>query len=119
MTCTNFLICCQKTTKTTSKYDTKSFGPVCQLLFVNLNCMHDSKPQSCVQQHKSFKLTRNATNLNKHMNEASKQTIANNLFKTSCKCTQGMFSIWKICFHVINKRTYNEPLCTLSQLSKL
>ena len=81
--------------------------------------MRDSKPQSCVQQHKSFKVTQNATNLNKHINEASKQAIANNLFKMSCKYTQGMFSIWKVCFNVIDIRTYDELLCNLSQLSKL
>ena len=81
--------------------------------------MRDSKPQRCVQHHKSFKVARNATNPNKHKNEASKQAFANNLFKISCKCTQGMFSNWKICCNVINTRTYDELLCNLSKLLKL
>ena len=68
--------------KTTSKCNTDSFGPVCQLWSVNPNCMRDSKPQCCVQQQKSLKVNRNATNRNKHINEASKQTFAINLFKT-------------------------------------
>ena len=108
-----------KTTKTNSKCDTNSFGSVCQLLSVIVNCMRDSKPQRCVQQHKSFKVTRNATNRNKHINEASKQIFANNLLKMPCKYTRGMFSNWKICFNVINIRTYDELLCNLSKLSKL
>ena len=51
MTCTNFPIWRQQTTKTTSKCNTDSFGPVCQLWFVTLKCMRDSKPQRCIQQH--------------------------------------------------------------------
>ena len=43
-------------------------------------CMRDIKPQRFVQLLKLLKVTRNATNLNKHINEASKQTFANNLF---------------------------------------
>ena len=62
--------------KTTSKCNKDSFGPVCRLGSVNLNCMRDSKPQRCVQQHKSLKATRNLTNRDKHINEASKQTFA-------------------------------------------
>ena len=46
-------------------------------LAVTYNCVRDSKPQRCVQQHKSLKVPRNATNRNKHINEASKQTLAN------------------------------------------
>ena len=42
--------------------------------------MRDSKPQRCVQHHKSLKVTQNAINRHKHINEASKQTFANNLF---------------------------------------
>ena len=34
-----------KTAKTNSKCDTNSFGSVCQLLSVIVNCMRDSKPQ--------------------------------------------------------------------------
>ena len=42
--------------------------------------MRDSKPQRCVQQHKLLKMTQSATNRDNHINEASKQTFANNLF---------------------------------------
>ena len=52
--------------------------------------MRDSKPQRCVQQHESLKVTRNATNREKHINETLKQAFATNLFKISCKYTQGM-----------------------------
>ena len=48
--------------KTTSKCNTDSFGPVCTLLSVKLNCMHDSKLQRCVQEHKPLKVPRHATN---------------------------------------------------------
>ena len=80
--------------------------------------MRDSKPQRCVQQHKSFKVTRNAPNPNKHINEASKQAFAHNLFEKLCKYTQGMYSNWKICCNVINIRTCDELLCNLSKLLK-
>ena len=46
---------CQQTTKTTSKCNTDSFGPVCQFWSVTLNRTRDSKLQRCVQQHKSLK----------------------------------------------------------------
>ena len=72
--------------------------------------MRESKPQRCLQQRKSLKVTRNETNRDKHLNEASKQTFFNNLFNMSCKYTQGMLSIWKVCFNVINTRTYDESL---------
>ena len=39
-----------------------SFGSVCQLLPVSVNCMRDSKPQRCVQQHRSFEVSQNPTN---------------------------------------------------------
>ena len=42
--------------------------------------MRDSKPQRCVQQHKLLKVTRNATNRDRHINEASKQFF----FPTVC-----------------------------------
>ena len=80
--------------------------------------MRDSKPQRSVQQLKSLKVTRNATNRDKHINEASKQTFADNLFKMSCKCTQGMLSNWKICFNVINIRTYDDFFCNLSKVTE-
>ena len=80
--------------------------------------MRDSKPQRCVQQLKSLKVTRNATSRDKHINEASKQTFANNLFEKSCKNTKGMHSKWKICFNVINVPTYDKLLCNLSKLNE-
>ena len=94
------------------------FGPVCQLWFVTSKCLRDRKPQRCVQQHKLLKVTRNATNRDKHINEASKKIFANNLFKMSCKCTEGMLSNCKICFNVINIRTYDELLCNLSKINE-
>ena len=64
-----------------------SFGPVCQLWFVTLKCKRENRPQQ-----KSFKVKRNATNRNKHINETSKQSFANNFIKISCKHTQRMLS---------------------------
>ena len=75
--------------------------------------MRDSKPQRCVQQHKSLKVTQTATNQDKHINEASKRSFVNNPFKISRKYTQGMFSNGKICFNVFNIRTYDKLLCNL------
>ena len=46
----------------TSKSNKDSFGLVCQLWFITFNSMRDSKPQRCVQHHKSLKMTQNATN---------------------------------------------------------
>ena len=80
--------------------------------------MRDSKPQRCVQQHKSLKMTRNATNRDIHINETSKQTFANNLFKMSSKYTQDMLSNRKICFNVFNRRTYDDVLCNLSKYNE-
>ena len=80
--------------------------------------MRDSKPQRCVQQHKSLQVTQNATNRDKHINEASKQTFANNLFKMSCKYTQGMLSNWKICFNVLYLRTYDKNLCNFGKINE-
>ena len=74
-----------------------SFGPVYQLWFVTLKCKRENRPQQ-----KSFKVTRNATNRNKLINEASKLSFANNFIKISCKHTQGMLSKWKICFNNFN-----------------
>ena len=80
--------------------------------------MRDSKLQCFVQQHKPIKVPRNATNRDKHINEESKQTFAYNPFKISCKCPQGMLSNWKICFNVINIRTYYELLCDSSKINE-
>ena len=81
--------------------------------------MGDSKPQHDVQQHKLLKATRNPTNRDKHIKEASKQTFANILFKILCKYTQGMFSTWKICYNVINIQTYYELLCHLGKINEI
>ena len=80
--------------------------------------MRDSKPQRFVQQHKSQKLTRNATNRDKHINEALKQIFAHNYFQISCRDTQGMLSNWKICLIFLNIRTYDEFLFSLSKINK-
>ena len=72
--------------------------------------MRDSKPQRCVHEHKSLKVTRNATTRDKHINEAWKETFANILFKISCKYMQGVYSNWKICFNVFSLRTYIKVL---------
>ena len=64
-------------------------------------------------------MSQNATNRDKHKNETSKQFLANNLFKISCKYTQDMLSNLKICFNVFNIRTYGELLCNLAKLMKL
>ena len=63
-------------------------------------------------------MTRNETNRDKHINEASEQTFANNLFKISCKHTQGMLSNWKICFNVTNIRTDDELFCNLGKVNE-
>ena len=47
-----------------------------------------------------------------------KQILANNLFKISCNYTEGMLSIWKICFNVLNIRKYNELVCNLSKINE-
>ena len=80
--------------------------------------MRDSKPHRCVQQHKSLKMRHNATIRNKHINEASKQTFANNLFKILFKGAQNMLSNSKVCFNFINIRTYDMEMCNLSKLKE-
>ena len=81
--------------------------------------MRDSKPQRCVQRHKSLKVTKNATNRDKHIMETSKRNFANNPFKISRKYTKSMFSNWKNCFNVFNIQTYGELLSNLAKLMKL
>ena len=80
--------------------------------------MRDSKPQRWIQQHKSLKVTRNATNGDKHINEATKQIFANNLFKISRKYTQGMLSNPKICFSALKIRSYDQSFCNLSKIDQ-
>ena len=80
--------------------------------------MRDSKPQRYVQQLKTLKVTRKARNGDKHINEASNQIFANNLFKLLCKYTQGMLSNRKICFNVLSKQYYNDVLCILSKINE-
>ena len=74
-----------------------SFRPVCQLWFVTLKCKRENRPEQ-----KLFKVTQNATNRNKHINEASKQNFANNFIKISRKHTQGFLPTIKICFNNFN-----------------
>ena len=80
--------------------------------------MRDSKPQRCVQHHKSLKVTQNALNRDKHINEASKQTFANNLFWIICKCMQGMVFNRNICGNAFNLRNYDEFVCILSKINE-
>ena len=80
--------------------------------------MRDSKPQCYVQQLERLKGTRNATNGDKHRNEATKQTFTNSLFKILCKYTQGMLSNRKICFNVLSKQYYNDVLFVLSEINE-
>ena len=81
--------------------------------------MRDNKPQRCVQKHKSLKVPRNATNREKHINEASKLTLANNLFEISWKTTQRLLSNWNICFNIFNKRTDDKSLCNLNKINDI
>ena len=80
--------------------------------------MRDSKPQRFVQLHKLLKVTRNATNVDKHINEASKQTFANNLFQILCNYMQGMVFNRNICGNAFNIRIYDEFLCILSKIDE-
>ena len=80
--------------------------------------MRGSNPQRCVQLLNLLKVTRNPTNRDKHINEASKQTYATGPFKRSCKYTQGVFSNWKICFNVFHVRTFDKPLRDLGETIK-
>ena len=80
--------------------------------------MRDNKQQRCVQQHKSLKVTRNATNGDKHINEAFEKSFAITQFTISSKCAQGMLSYWKIFFNAFNIRVYDEVLKALSQINE-
>ena len=99
-TSTNFPVSSQQTTKTTSNCNTNSFGPVRQLSFITFKCMRDSKPQRCVQHHKSWEVTQNAINRDKPINETFKQIFANNLVKISYKNMQDKPLNWNVCFNV-------------------
>ena len=50
--------------------------------------------------NKSLKVTQNAINRDKHINEAFKQIFANNLVKISYKNMQGKPFNWNVCFNV-------------------
>ena len=80
--------------------------------------MRDSKPQRCVQHHKSLKVSQNALNRDKHIREASKQTFANNLFEILCKCMQGMVFNRNIFGNAFNIRNYDEFVCILSKINE-
>ena len=75
---------------------------MCQLWSVTVKCMRDSETQCSFQQHKSLPVKRNATNEDKHINEASKQIFANNLFKISCTYTRIVLFKRKICLNALN-----------------
>ena len=81
--------------------------------------MRYSKPQRCVQQHNSSKEKEIATNGDQHINEASKQTFANNLFQILHKYTQGMLSNPKICFNALKIRNYEDFFVFRAKLIKL
>ena len=57
-------------------------------------------PQRCVPHHKSLEVTQNAINRDKPINEAFKQTFANNLVKLLYKNMQGKPFNWNVCFSV-------------------
>ena len=71
--------------------------------------------QCCLQQHKSLKVTRNATNPNKHLKEACKQNFAKNMCKTSCNHAQGMLSNWMSCFNATSLPKFDNVWCVLSK----
>ena len=81
--------------------------------------MRDSKPQSCVQQHNSSKEKEIATNGDQHINEASKQTFANNLFQISPKYTQGMLSNPQICLNALKIGNHENFFVFRAKLIKL
>ena len=70
--------------------------------------MRESKPQRCVQHHSSLKVTRNATNRDKHINEASKKTFDNNLLEMSFNYAQCMILFARYSLHIINTPTDDE-----------
>ena len=104
--------------KNNFKYHKDSFGPVCQIWSVNLTCMRDSKPQCCVQQHKSLKITRNPTNRNKHINEASKQTFATIFLKYHANTRKVCFPIGRFVSMSSIHELMNERLCNLSKFKE-
>ena len=67
--------------------------------------MRDSKPQRCVQHHKSLEVTQNAINRDKPINEAFKQIFANNLVKISYKNMQGKPFNWNV---FVSMYSHNE-----------
>ena len=80
--------------------------------------MRDSKQQRCAQQHAALKVPQNATNGNKHINEASKQTFANNRFKISLKTRQSVFSIRSIYFNAFRMQNDDKVVCILIQIDE-
>ena len=80
--------------------------------------MGDNQPKRFAQQHRWLKVTRNATNGDKHVNEASKQIFASNLFTISRKYTHSMLSDRKICFNALNIQNYDDFLCDLSKINE-
>ena len=81
--------------------------------------MRDSKLQRCIQQHKELKVIQKATNGDKHIHEAFKQTFAHNLSKLSFKYTQGKLFNWNICFDILNIRNYDQCFVFWANILKL
>ena len=71
-----------------------NFGPL------PLNVCVTVSHNVCVQHHKSLKVTQNAINRDKHVNETFKQIFANNLVKISYKNMQDKPLNWNVCFNV-------------------
>ena len=79
--------------------------------------MHDSKPQRYVQQLKRLKVTLTATNGDKHINEASKQTFANICSKYHVNTRKVSFPIRRF-VSMFCKHYYNDVLCILSIINE-
>ena len=78
--------------------------------------MRDSKPQRCVQHQRPLEGTHSATNGDQQINETPKQTFANNLFKASCRYSQGMLSDRRNNFNFLKRRNYEFFCAFLAKL---
>ena len=83
--------------------------------------MRNSKPQLCVQMHESLRVTQTAKNWVKHINEASKQIFANNLFKISCTVNtrKAVFPNRKISFKILIYELMTKCCATWEKTKKL
>ena len=73
--------------------------------------MRENKPQQ-----KSLKFTRNATNRNKHINEASKRSFANNLSKHHVNTRNVCFPIGR--FVSMSSTYYDKSLSNLNETNE-